>query len=313
MTLLLGVEQMNAQDCDQAPIHCLPDESLSWFSWSTLPDWSKRETKITLMILIRRPWRPPRSVNDGVQLHWTIISFAAALSTMSCIHRYGLKRYWHVRVLHWLMSVGTLLLPTKLYYPRGKPVLKSIFQRIASLKTFNVCFRHYSSESCRSFLEYPAPNLETLNLIITTRAFQCPATTFFSILFLLRSPLSAALAFWEMSHRLLFQCIIQPDWTIGSASHIKGGPVCIGIFPSVEVSPQCPQCRKVTPSFEEYICITIPHADQSNLSIHGARAWVSSCRRSCFVDDQHRVLFWYIFDWSSQHTSFMWDWVQFIP
>ena len=149
------------------------------------------------MILIRRPWRPPRSVNDGVQLHWTIISFAAAIINY--------ERHSPLWIETLLARSGSTLIDVGgdsafTHYPRGKPVLKSIFQRIASLKTFNVCFRHYSSESCRSFLEYPAPNLETLNLIITTRAFQMPRNyLFLNPLFAEKPPVCGACILRDVS------------------------------------------------------------------------------------------------------------------
>ena len=48
-----------------------------------------------------------------------------------------------------------------------KPVLQSIFQRIASLKTISLCIPRDTWESiCRSSLGQPAPNLEFLKLII---------------------------------------------------------------------------------------------------------------------------------------------------
>ena len=75
-----------------------------------------------------------------------------------------------------LIDVGgdSAIQPVILRRPRGKRVLQSIFQRIASLKTvnLNIC-RSPWEPICNSFLGRPAPNLEFLNLITSSLFPDC--------------------------------------------------------------------------------------------------------------------------------------------
>ena len=162
----MTLEQINAQDCDQALIHCLPDEILELIFLINTSKLVKKRNE-------NHPYDPHSTTLATTQVcqRWRAVALDYPVIWSRIINYERHSPLWIETLLarsgSTLIDVGgdSAFEPAKLYYPRGKPVLKSIFQRIASLKTFNACFRHYSSEYCRSFLEHPAPNLEFLNLI----------------------------------------------------------------------------------------------------------------------------------------------------
>jgi hypothetical protein len=168
----MTLEQINAQACALAPIHSLPDEILEvifLINTSKLVEqgienhlYDPHSTTLATAQVCQR-WR-------AVAMDYPVI--------WSRIIDYGQHSPLWIETL--LARSGSALIdvggdstfePVRLQHPRAAPVLQSIFQRIASLKTVNLCIRHAPWEIiCRSFLGHPAPNLEFLCLI-TSRSY----------------------------------------------------------------------------------------------------------------------------------------------
>jgi F-box-like len=156
---------LSAQSCDQAPIHCLPDEILEVIFLINASKLVKQNqlydphstTLATAQICQR--WR-------AVALNYPFI--------WSRIINYGRHSPLWIETL--LARSGSTLIdvcgdstftPVIVEHPRVRPVvLQSIVKRTASLKTVSLCIRHAPSETSepiyRSFLGHPAPNLEFL-------------------------------------------------------------------------------------------------------------------------------------------------------
>ena len=155
-------EQINAEGCDQAPIHSLPDEILEVIflihASELVKDGRYDRTLATAQVCQR--WR-------AVALDYPII--------WSRIIDYENHSPLWIETL--LARSGSTLIDVgrdstvKLQYPRATPVLKSIFKRNTNLKTVNLWLQRGSLEPiCRSFLRHPAPNLEFL-FLMTSRTY----------------------------------------------------------------------------------------------------------------------------------------------
>ena len=179
----MTLEQLSAQDCatDQAPIHCLPDEILEvifLINNSKLVErdhlYDPHSTTLATAQVCQR-WR---AVALNYPIIWSrIINYEqhSPLWIESLLARSGST----------LIDVGgpgdSIFKSVKLQQPRTMPVLQSIFKRTASLKTVSLCIRDGPWESiCRSFLQHPAPNLESL-VLMTSRTFpDCHPNPLFS-------------------------------------------------------------------------------------------------------------------------------------
>ena len=166
---------LDAEVPDQAPIHDLPDELLAiiFLINTSKPLTVKRRNKY-------RTYDPLSTTLATTQVcrRWrtVVLNYPVIWSRIIDYERHPLQ--WIETLLarsgSSLIDVGGDLEPVKLQDTRGKLVLQSIFQRITSLKSVSLnvdTARRGPRESiCRSFLAHPAPNLEFLNLITSSRS-----------------------------------------------------------------------------------------------------------------------------------------------
>jgi hypothetical protein len=159
----MTLDQINAEGCDQAPIHCLPDEILEVIFlihiFKFVRNCRYNRTLATSQVCQR--WR-------AVALNYRII--------WSRIIDYDQHSPLWIEILlgrsgSTLIDVGgdSIFEPVRLQRPRATPILRSIFNLSDNLKTVSLCIRCDSWEHiCLSFLRHPAPNLEFLYLNLTT-------------------------------------------------------------------------------------------------------------------------------------------------
>ena len=158
-------EQINAEGCDQAPIHSLPDEILEVI-------FLINTSKLVEQGDENHPYDPHSTTLATAQVcqRWRAVALNYPFIWSRIINYEQHSPLWIETLLarsgSTLIDVGgdSASEPVRLQHPRGKPVLQSIFQRIANLKTIGLRIRRDPCESiCRSFLGRPAPNLEFLN------------------------------------------------------------------------------------------------------------------------------------------------------
>ena len=163
----MTLEQINAQGSDQALIHGLPDEILEVI-------FLINTSKLVQQGNENHPYDPHSTTLATAQVcqRWRAVALDYPVIWSRIIDYEQHSPLWIETLLarsgSALVDVGgdSAFEPVKLQHPRGKPVLQSIFQRTASLKTVSLHIRRSPWESiCRSFLGHPAPNLEFLNLI----------------------------------------------------------------------------------------------------------------------------------------------------
>ena len=163
----MTLEQINAQACDQAPIHCLPDEILGVIFLINTSKLVEQGNK-------NHPYDPHATTIATTQVcqRWRAVALDYSLLWGRIINY---EEHSPSRIAMLLARSGSSLIDVggdsvfeavKLQNPRGKLVLQYIFQQITRLKTFSLHIRRDPWASiCRSFLSHPAPNLEFLNLI----------------------------------------------------------------------------------------------------------------------------------------------------
>ena len=159
--------QINTQRCDQAPIHNLPDEILEEIF---LINTSKS--------VVRNHPHDPHSTTlatSQVCQRWRAVALDYPIIWSRIINYEQHSPSWIETLLarsgSALIDIGgdSTFESVTLEPPRSRPVLQSIFQRITSLKTVSLHVRSVPWDSiCRSFLGYPAPNLEFLSLTQTS-------------------------------------------------------------------------------------------------------------------------------------------------
>ena len=163
----MTIEQTNAQDCDQAPIHCLPDEILeAIFLINTV------YSELIEQGNEKHPYDPHSTTLATTQVcqRWRAVALDYPVIWSRIIDYEKHSPLW-IETL--LARSGSALIdvigPVRLFnHPRGEPVLQSIFQRITYLKTVSLhIHRDLWESTCHSFLGHPAPNLEFLDLVIS--------------------------------------------------------------------------------------------------------------------------------------------------
>ena len=165
---------ISAQSCDQAPIHCLPDEILEVIF---LINTSKLE--LVEQGIENHLYDPHSTTLATAQVcqRWRAVALDYPIIWSRIINYEQHSPLWIETLLarsgSTLIDVGgdSIFEPIRLQYPRTMPVLQSIFKRTASLKTVSLCISHALWEPiCHSFLGHPAPNLEFL-FLMTSRTF----------------------------------------------------------------------------------------------------------------------------------------------
>ena len=164
--------QINTQGSDQAPIHILPNEILEVIflinTSKSLEQGNEND-----------PYDPHSTTLATAQVcqRWRAVALDYPVIWSRIINYERHSPLWIETLLgrsgSALIDVGgdSTFKPVRLQSPRYKPVLQSIFQRTASLKSINLDICSSPWEPIyRSFLGHPAPNLEFLNLI-TSRLF----------------------------------------------------------------------------------------------------------------------------------------------
>ena len=158
------MSSINTQGCDQASIHNLPNEILEVIF---LINTSKSVEQ-------NRPYDPHSTTLATSQVcqRWRAVALDYPVIWSRIINYEQHSPSWIETLLarsgSALIDVGgdSAFQSVTLEPPRSKPVLQSIFQRSASLKTVSLHVRRVPWDSiCRSFLGRPAPNLEFLTLI----------------------------------------------------------------------------------------------------------------------------------------------------
>ena len=162
----MTLEQIDAQGSD-APIHGLPDEILGVI-------FLINTSKLVEQGNENHPYDPHSTTLATAQVcqRWRAVALDYPVIWSRIINFEQHPPLWIETLLarsgSGLIDVGgdSAFEPIKLQHPRGKPVLQSIFQRVARLRTVSLYIRRAPWESiCRSFLGHPAPNLEFMNLI----------------------------------------------------------------------------------------------------------------------------------------------------
>ena len=162
----MAVEWLNPRS-DQALIHGLPDEILELIFLINTSKLVEQGSK-------RHPYDPHSTTLATAQVcqRWRAVALNYPVLWSRIINYEQHSPSWIETLLtrsgSSLIDVdGNFFLePIKLQSSRGQAVLRSIFQRVTSLKTVSLQIRRAPWESiCRSFLGRPAPNLEFLKLI----------------------------------------------------------------------------------------------------------------------------------------------------
>ena len=164
--------QINTQGCDQVPIHSLPDEILEVIFLINTSKSVEQGNE-------NHPYDPHSTTLSTAQVcqRWRAVALNYPVIWSRIINYEQHSPSWIETLLarsgSTLIDFGgdSVFEPVILQSPRGKPVLQSIFRRIARLKTVNLHILRAPWEPiCRTFLGQAAPNLEFLNLI-ASRSF----------------------------------------------------------------------------------------------------------------------------------------------
>ena len=158
----MTLEQKNVQGCDQAPIHCLPDEILEVIFLINTPKLVEQGNE-------NHPYDPHSTTLATTQVYqrWCAVALDYPVIWSRVINYERHSPLWIEKLLalsgFTLIDVGrdSPFEPVRLEHPsRSKLLLQSIFQRIASLKSVSLQIRRVPWEPiCRSFFRHPAPNL----------------------------------------------------------------------------------------------------------------------------------------------------------
>ena len=169
----MTIEQTSTQDCDQAPIHSLPDEILEAIFLINTSKLVKQGNE-------NHPYDPHLTTLATAQVcqRWRAVALDYPVIWSRIINYEKHSPLWIETLLarsgSTLIDVGvdSPFEPVRLQHPQGKPVLQSIFQRISCLKTVSLHIQRDLWESIL-FLGHPAPNLEFLNLSTSCKFPKC--------------------------------------------------------------------------------------------------------------------------------------------
>ena len=184
----MTLEEINAQVCDRSPIQCLPNEILEVIFLINTSNSIRYDSYYTTL------------ATSQVCQRWRTVAFNYPV-IWSRIINYE----WHSpRLIETLLArSGSSLIDVGVdsespFRVRVTPpcqcrtldmrVLKSIFQRTASLRTAALNIHRANWKPVRSFFEHPAPNLEFLNLSISSPGRSPAFPSFLSPLFADEAP-----------------------------------------------------------------------------------------------------------------------------